>query len=42
MRMLADENITDTKKNALLLKMQIVDSSIKTLKPKIDEPGTNL
>jgi hypothetical protein len=39
---LADENITDTKKNALLLKLQIVDSSIKTLKPKIDEPGTNL
>jgi hypothetical protein len=39
---LADENITDTKRNALLLKMQIVDSSIKTLKPKIDEPGTNL
>lgn len=39
---LADENITDTKKNALELKMQIVESSIKTLKPKIDEPGTNL
>ena len=39
---LADENITDTKRNALLLKMQIVESSIKTLKPKIDEPGTNL
>jgi len=39
---LADENITDTKRNALELKMQIVDSSIKTLKPKIDEPGTNL
>ena len=32
---LADENITDTKRNALLLKMQIVESSIKTLKPKI-------
>jgi hypothetical protein len=39
---LADENITDTKRNTLLLKMQIVDSSIKTLKPKIDELGTNL
>jgi hypothetical protein len=39
---LLDENITDTKRNALELKMQIVDSSIKTLKPKIDEPGTNL
>jgi hypothetical protein len=39
---LADENITDTKRNALELKMHIVESSIKTLKPKIDEPGTNL
>jgi hypothetical protein len=39
---LADDNITDTKRNALELKMQIVESSIKTLKPKIDEPGTNL
>ena len=39
---LAEENITDTKRNALELKMQIVESSIKTLKPKIDEPGTNL
>ena len=39
---LTDENITDTKRNALELKMQIVESSIKTLKPKIDEPGTNL
>ena len=39
---LADKNITDTKRNALELKMQIVESSIKTLKPKIDEPGTNL
>lgn len=39
---LADENITDTKRNALELKMQIVESSIKTLKPKINEPGTNL
>ena len=39
---LIDENITDTKRNALELKMQIVESSIKTLKPKIDEPGTNL
>lgn len=39
---LADENITDTKRNALEFKMQIVESSIKTLKPKIDEPGTNL
>ena len=39
---LADENIADTKRNALELKMQIVESSIKTLKPKIDEPGTNL
>jgi hypothetical protein len=39
---LADENITATKKNAVELKLQIVQSSIKTLKPKIDEPGTNI
>jgi hypothetical protein len=39
---LAEENISDTKRNALELKMQIVESSIKTLKPKIDESGTNL
>jgi len=39
---LLDENITDTKKNALELKLQIVESSIKTLKPKINEPGTNI
>jgi hypothetical protein len=40
--MLLDENITATKRNAVELKMQIIESSIKTLKPKIDEPGTNL
>jgi len=40
--MLLDENITDVKKNAVELKLQIVHSSIKTLKPKIDEPGTNI
>lgn len=36
------EDITDTKRNAVELKLQIVNSSIKTLKPKINEPGTNL
>jgi len=40
--MLADENITEVKRNAVQLKVQIVESSIKTLKPKINEPGTNL
>jgi hypothetical protein len=40
--MLLDENITDTKKNAVELKLQIIESSIKTLKPKINEPGTNI
>jgi nucleoid DNA-binding protein len=39
--MLLDENITPTKKNAVELKLQIIQSSIKTLKPKINEPGTN-
>jgi hypothetical protein len=41
-RMLLDENITETKRNAVELKLKIVESSIKTLKPKIDEPGTNI
>jgi hypothetical protein len=36
------EDITDTKRNTLDLKMKIIESSIKTLKPKINEPGTNL
>jgi len=36
-KMLLDENITATKKNAVELKLQIVESSIKTLKPKINE-----
>tara|TARA_R110000868_G_scaffold185788_5_gene427816 strand:+ start:3041 stop:3382 length:342 start_codon:yes stop_codon:yes gene_type:complete len=40
-RMLLDENITETKRNAVILKLQIIESSIKSLKPKIDEPGTN-
>ena len=39
---LADESITSTKRNAVELKLQIVQSSIKTLKPKINEPGTNI
>ena len=41
-RMLLDENITETKKNAVELKLQIIESSIKTLKPKINESGTNI
>lgn len=40
--MLADESLTDVKRNALTLKLQIVESSIKTLKPKINESGTNI
>ena len=36
------EDISETKKNALELKMKIVESSIKSLKPKINESGTNL
>jgi len=39
--MLLDEKITTTKRNAVELKLQIIHSSIKTLKPKINEPGTN-
>ena len=41
-KMLLDESITATKRNAVELKLQIIESSIKTLKPKINEPGTNL
>ena len=40
--MLLDENITATKRNAVELKLQIIQSSIKTLKPKIDEPETDI
>jgi hypothetical protein len=36
------EDISETKRNALELKMKIVESSIKSLKPKINESGTNL
>jgi nucleoid DNA-binding protein len=36
-RMLLDENITDKKRNAVILKIQIVNSSIKSLKPKVNE-----
>jgi hypothetical protein len=35
------EDMTDVKRNALELKMKIIESSIKSLKPKINEPGTN-
>ena len=40
--MLLDEKTSDVKRNAVTLKLQIIETSIKTLKPKIDEPGTNL
>lgn len=40
-RMLSDENITATKKNAVEFKLQILESSIKTLKPKINESESN-
>ena len=40
--MLLEENITATKRNAVELKLQIVESSIKTLKPKIDEPESDI
>ena len=34
--MLLDENITEVKKNAVTLKLQIIATSIKTLKPKVN------
>ena len=40
--MLADESISNVRRNAVTLKLQIIETSIKTLKPKINEPGTNL
>jgi hypothetical protein len=40
-RMLLDENITETRRNAVELKLKIVESSIKSLKPKINEPESN-
>ena len=40
-KMLLDENITDTRRNAVTLKLQIIESSIKTLKPKINEPESD-
>ena len=39
---LLDENTSDVKRNAVTLKLQIIETSIKTLKPKINESGTNL
>lgn len=39
---LEDESISDVRKNAVTLKLQIIESSIKTLKPKINESGTNI
>jgi nucleoid DNA-binding protein len=35
-RMLLDENITETKRKSVELKIKIVESSIKNLKPRID------
>jgi nucleoid DNA-binding protein len=40
-KMLLDENITVTKKNTVEFKLQILESSIKTLKPKINESESN-
>lgn len=40
--MLLDGNITSTKRNAVELKLQIIETSIKTLKPKIDEHKSDL
>jgi hypothetical protein len=34
--MLLDENITEVKKNAVTLKLKIIATSIKTLKPKVN------
>ncbi len=40
--MLIDESISNVRRNAVTLKLQILETSIKTLKPKINEPGTNI
>jgi hypothetical protein len=34
--------ITNVRRNAVELKLQIIKTSIKTLKPKIDEPRTDI
>ena len=39
--MLLDEKITEVKRNAVILKLKIIAASIKTLKPKINEPKSN-
>jgi len=36
------QDISETKRNSVELKMKIVESSIKSLKPKINEPGTDI
>lgn len=36
-RMLLDEDITETRKKAVTLKLHIIEVSIKSLKPKINE-----
>ncbi len=40
--MLADPSITDVRRNAVTLKLQILETSIKTLKPKINEPKSDI
>jgi hypothetical protein len=35
--MLLDSNISDVKKNAVTLKLQIIETSIKSLKPKVTD-----
>jgi hypothetical protein len=39
---LADESISDVRRNAVELKLKIIEISIKTLKPKIDEPKSDI
>ena len=39
---LLDEDITSTKRNAVELKLQIIQTSIKTLKPKIHESKSDI
>jgi hypothetical protein len=40
--MLADDSITDKKRHSTEQKMISILNDIKTLKPKIDEPRTNI
>lgn len=38
---LLDDSISEVRRNAVTLKLQIIETSIKTLKPKINEPSTS-